>query len=319
MANAEQTRTLVGREAELDRVEEFLGALDSGPAALLVEGEIGIGKSALWNQGLLSASARGQRILRCRPGECETQLAYAALGDLLAGVPEAAMAELPAPQRHALDVALLRAEPDGQQPLQLAIGMGLLGLLRGLAEAAPALVAIDDAQWLDPASESALGFAARRLTDERIGLFCVRRGTGPDVPLGLDRALPGGHFERVTLRGLAGDALDLLLRTHLAVPPSRQTVARIRRATGGNLYFALEIGRALDERGDRLGSSSRAPHPGQPAGARARAARTPARPGALGSSGGCGPLASHGDGGGCGARTRLCRRGRLGRRARACR
>ncbi len=261
MANAEQTRTLIGREAELDRVEEFLGALDSGPAALVVEGEIGIGKSALWNQGLLSASARGQRILRCRPGECETELAYAALGDLLAGVPEGAMAELPVPQRHALDVALLRAEPDGQQPLQLAIGMGLLGLLRGLAETAPALVAIDDAQWLDPASESALGFVARRLTDERIGLFCVRRGTGPNVPLGLDRALPGGHFERVTLGGLAGDELDLLLRTRLAVPPSRQTVARIRRATGGNLYFALEIGRALDEHGDRFGPSSELPIP----------------------------------------------------------
>jgi hypothetical protein len=133
LANAAQTRTLIGREAELDRVEEFLGSIDSGPAVLLVEGEIGIGKSALWNQGLLSAVARGQRVLRCRPGECETQLAYAALGDLLADVPEAAMAELPAPQRHALDVALLRAEPHGDQPLQRAIGMGLLGLLRVLA------------------------------------------------------------------------------------------------------------------------------------------------------------------------------------------
>jgi DNA-binding CsgD family transcriptional regulator len=247
--------------AELDRVEGFLDVIDFGPAALLVEGEIGIGKSALWNQGLLSAVARGTRVLRCRPGACETQLAYAALGDLLADVPEEATAALPAPQRHALDVALLRAEPEGEQPLQRAIGLGLLGMLRALAEAAPVVVAIDDAHWLDPASESALGFVARRLGEERVGLLCVRRGSGPDVPLGLDRALPDGHFERLTLGGLDPAALDLLLRTHLAVAPSRQTVARIRRATGGNLYFALEIGRALDERRDRLGPSDELPIP----------------------------------------------------------
>ena len=172
------------------------------------------------------------------------------------------MAELPAPQRHALDVALLRAEPAaGEQQLQHAIGLGLLGLLRRLAEDAPTLVAIDDTHWLDPASESALGFVARRLGDERIGLFCVRRGGGTEVPLGLDRALPDGRFERLALGGLDAEALDLLLRTNLATPPSRQTVARIRRATGGNLYFALEIGRALDERSDRLAPGDELPIP----------------------------------------------------------
>ncbi len=125
-------------------------------------------------------------------------------------------------------------------------------------------------------SESALGFAARRLGDERIGLMCVRRGTGPDVPLGLDRALPDGRFERLALGGLEAGALDLLLRTDLASPPSRRTVARIRRATGGNVYFALEIGRALDERSDRLEPSDELPIPDEPAGARARAARAAA-------------------------------------------
>jgi DNA-binding CsgD family transcriptional regulator len=81
------------------------------------------------------------------------------------------------------------------------------------------------------------------------------------VPLGLDRALSGGHFERLALGGLEADALDLLLRANLASPPSRQTVARIHRATGGNLYFALEIGRALDERNQRLGPSDELPIP----------------------------------------------------------
>ena len=112
MAKVAQT-ALIGRDAELARVEEFLGAIGSGPVALLLEGEIGIGKTALWNQGLASSAEHGFRILRCRPVECETQLAYAALGDLLADVPESAMADLPVPQRRALEVALLRAEPEG--------------------------------------------------------------------------------------------------------------------------------------------------------------------------------------------------------------
>jgi DNA-binding CsgD family transcriptional regulator len=124
---------LIGRDAELGRIGAFLGAVASGPVALLLEGELGIGKSALWNHGVASAAERGLRVLRCRPAECETQLAYAALGDLLADVPEAALADLPRPQRQALEVALLRVEPEGQESLQRAVALGLLGLLRALA------------------------------------------------------------------------------------------------------------------------------------------------------------------------------------------
>jgi DNA-binding CsgD family transcriptional regulator len=261
LANAARTRTLIGRDAELDRVEEFLGAIDSGPVALLLEGEIGIGKTTLWNHGLVSAAARGQRVLRCRPGEREAQLAYAALGDLLADVPEAALSGLPAPQRRALEVALLRAEPEGEQSLQRAVGLGLLGVLKALAEQTPTLLAIDDVQWLDHPSESALAFVARRLQDERIGLFCVRRGAGSEAPLELDRAFAGARLERLTLADLDAGELELLLRSDLGVTLSRRTLERVRRAAGGNLFFALEIGRALVARGGPLEPAEELPIP----------------------------------------------------------
>ena len=261
MANATQTRTLIGRDAELDRVEEFLSAIESGPAALLLEGEAGIGKTTLWNRGLASSAARGQRVLRCRPGEREAQLAFAALGDLLVDVPEAAMSDLPAPQRRALEVALLRAEPEGEQSLQRAVGLGLLGVLRALAEQTPTLLAIDDAQWLDHPSENALAFVARRLQDERIGLFCVRRGGGSETPLELDRALPDARFERLALAGLDAGEIELLLRSELGVTLSRRTLERVRRASGGNLFFALEIGRALVARGGALEPAEELPIP----------------------------------------------------------
>ena len=235
--------------------------IDSGPVALLLEGEAGIGKTTLWSQGLVSSAARRQRVLRCRPGERETQLAYAALGDLLSEVPDAALADLPAPQRRALEVALLRAEPEGEQSLQRAVGLGLLGVLRALADDAPTVIAIDDAQWLDRPSESALAFVARRLEDERLGFFCVRRGDGADVPLELDRALAGARFGRLTLADLDAGELELLLRTDLGAPLSRRTLERVRRAAGGNLFFALEIGRALAVRGGSLDPAEELPIP----------------------------------------------------------
>jgi hypothetical protein len=131
------------------------------------------------------------------------------------------MRRLPSPQRRALEVALLRAEPDGEQSLQRAVGLGLLGVLRTLASDAPTLLAIDDAQWLDHPSESALAFLARRLEDERVGVLCVRRGSGGDAPLGLDVALPAARFDRMALHGLEAGELELLLRSSLEVPLSR--------------------------------------------------------------------------------------------------
>ena len=219
-----------------------------------------------------SSAAHGLRILRCRPVECETQLAYAALGDLLADVPESAMSDLPSPQRRALEVALLRAEPEGQNRSSAQSAWGCSGCCAASPPRRPTLLAIDDVQWLDPPSENALSFAVRRLQDERIGVFCARRGSGPDVPLGLDRALPGGRFERLALRGLDADELDLLLRRardaalaagRRARPPRirRQSLlrARDRAGAGRARRMARPVRRAAD--------------PGEPAGARARPAR----------------------------------------------
>src|SRR5919198_2628582 len=142
------THTIVGRRAELRQVEEFLDAAGPGPAALLLEGEVGIGKTALWQQALPAATGRSYRVLACRPAAAEAQLAYVALGDLLDEIPDGALAELPGPQRRALEVALLRAEPGERQPLPRAVALGLLGVLRALARAGPVLVAADDVQRL---------------------------------------------------------------------------------------------------------------------------------------------------------------------------
>ena len=127
----EERQSIIGRDEELRSLGGFLDAIVEGPVALLLEGEAGIGKTSLWMAGL--AAAIGSLVPRavCRPSEAEGELAYAALGDLLARDLDDAIAELPEPQRRALEVALLLREPEGQQPLQRAVALATLGVARG--------------------------------------------------------------------------------------------------------------------------------------------------------------------------------------------
>ncbi len=108
---------VVGRERELAAVRQLVSPGNLGFHALVVEGEPGIGKTKVWQAGTAEAAAQGLVVLSCRPVEAEAKLAFAALGDLLAPVVDAALEGLPEPQRQALEVAMLRAMPDeGPRP-----------------------------------------------------------------------------------------------------------------------------------------------------------------------------------------------------------
>jgi hypothetical protein len=175
----------VGREAELERIGLFLDVLGEGPAALVLVGEPGIGKTTLWREGLGEATRRGYRVLASRPVESEARLSYAALADLLRGVEDWLLDELPAPQRSSLEVALLREGPGGAAPDPRAIATAVLAILERLSVSGPVLVALDDAQWLDRPSTAAVQFAARRLTGP-VGIFATQRtGERPDSGLPL--------------------------------------------------------------------------------------------------------------------------------------
>src|SRR5690348_17207914 len=101
---------MIGREPELALLEQFLG-WHTDSLALLFTGGQGIGKTALWEEGRRLATERGIGVLASRPSGAEAELSFAGLYDLLEGVDLAALGALPAPQRRALDTALLRTEP----------------------------------------------------------------------------------------------------------------------------------------------------------------------------------------------------------------
>ncbi len=235
---------VIGRDVELARVGHFLDGLSVAPAALLVEGEAGIGKTTVWAAAIGTAESRGFRVLKARAAETEVQLSYAALADLVGDDFEATRTTLPPIQQRALAAALLRAE--SEQPVEpRTIATAVVGVLASLAESTPVLVAVDDVQWLDPASSGVVSFAARRLP-ARVGLLLTRRGDpGEPPPLGLGRALPDGRLERLVPRPLTLAALHHLIRDRVGSAPPRPALVRLAEVSGGNPFLALEIARAL--------------------------------------------------------------------------
>src|SRR5690349_21698216 len=122
---------IVGRDEELAALDRLFER--QLPGALLIDGEAGIGKTILWDEGLRRAGALGYRVLSASPSEGERQLPFAALDDLIGGSVEEVIDELPPPQRRALGVALLVDEPGEAPPDRRAVAVAVLGVLRLLA------------------------------------------------------------------------------------------------------------------------------------------------------------------------------------------
>ncbi|MCU0506765.1 MAG: AAA family ATPase [Chloroflexi bacterium] len=227
----------------LDDPEPWMGVL-------VVEGEAGIGKTAVWRVALDLAERRGLRTLVASPGEREAALPYAGLGDLLEGVPPGVLSSLPAVHAEVLDLALGRTGPV-TVVTQLATSRATLAALRAMSADAPLLVAIDDVQWLDPPSASVLEFALRRLVDTPIRLLLARRSSRQDVaPLGLDRASVERGPTTVRLGPLSAVELDDLILARLGLHLSRPVLRDLERLTGGNAFYALEIAPSLASGGE---------------------------------------------------------------------
>jgi DNA-binding CsgD family transcriptional regulator len=233
---------IVGREPELTRLEEFLA---SDRQAFVLTGAPGIGKTTLWEAGLELARQNGMRVLRSRPSDAEAQLSFAGLGDLLDGIELRSLTGLPAPQAHALEVALLRSDPGDAAPEPNAIALGLLNAVRSLAETNPVLVAVDDIQWLDEPSRGAFAFAARRLHDHRVR-FLIAKRSGPQGLL--EQALESHGPHRLELEPLSLGGIRRMLFQRLGLTLPRRTMRRLFEATRGNPLFALELGRTLAKR-----------------------------------------------------------------------
>ena len=234
---------LLGRDNDLAFVEAFTSRIEDGFLLLSLEGEAGIGKTALWEKAVADASHRGIQVLTARPTEAESSLSFVGLNDLLKGVDEATWSELPASSRAALNAALLR-DPSGSTIEPGAVSIAFLALITRATSKGPLLIGVDDYQWLDRPSGRVLEYALRRLTGYPLRALVSSRlaaSTNWERTLGRDRVI------KLLLGPLSVSALYNLIYERLGVPLGRPTLLRVHDTSRGNPFFALELARELLE------------------------------------------------------------------------
>ncbi|MGW4995561.1 helix-turn-helix transcriptional regulator [Streptomyces mirabilis] len=167
---------LIGREVEIGIINDLIDRIPESGGALLINGEPGIGKSSLLARAAERAQASGMAVFRASGVQTETHLPFAGLHQLLRTL-QHDVKELPTRQSDALLGAFGMAEPlaDSSVPEFFMIGLAVLNLLGEAATHAPLLLVVDDAQWLDRPTLDVLGFVARRLGAEPIGLLIAMR------------------------------------------------------------------------------------------------------------------------------------------------
>lgn len=236
---------LVGRQEGLDRVRLWAGALADGPSCLCITGDAGIGKTVLWHAAAESARSKGARVLVASPVEAELPLGYAALADLLAGIAEPFLERMPTIQSVALEGAFALGERGAVPTESLVVARATLTLMELLSAAAPVVIAIDDAQWLDRSSARVLAYVVRRLGATPCSLLLALRSGHPD-PLNSEAAFGPGRTT-VRLNGLSLGAIAHLVRQRVDGAISRPRIARIHERAAGNPFHALQLARVRDD------------------------------------------------------------------------
>jgi DNA-binding CsgD family transcriptional regulator len=248
---------VIGREREQAALTALVEGLGDGPAAALLVGEAGMGKTVLWQAATETARERGHRVLLTRPSSADAPLGFTGLGDLFEDVLGEVVDELPVPQADALRIALLLDRP-GRAPVeQRVVAVSVLSSLRALAVERPVLVAVDDVQWLDAPTAAVLSFAWRRLRLERVGLLLAHRA-GERESAGLGRA---ESVERIEIGPLGMEAVHRLLQRRLGLIFPGPTLRRLYAAAGGNPFFALELAPLFDRYRAEIAAGAPAPVP----------------------------------------------------------
>jgi AAA ATPase domain len=222
---------LRGRRRECDLLERLLDVVRGGESrALVVRGEPGVGKTALLDY--LVGQASGCRVARASGVESEMELAFAGVHQLLSPMLDR-LERLPAPQGEALRTAF--GMSTGSAPDRFLVALATLSLLADVAEEHPLVCLVDDEQWLDQVSAQVLGFVARRLVAESVGLVFATRVPGDEL-VGLPE---------LVVEGLGEADARALLEAALTGPLDARVRDRIVLETGGNPLALLELPRGV--------------------------------------------------------------------------
>ena len=227
----------VGRTGELARIAEVMAAAQTGqPWLVAIEGDPGVGKTALVRRSLAGAS--GWRVLAARASQFETDFEFGLIDQLV----RAAGAGFP---------AFPQADQDGSAVTSFAVGARFLELEGELQAQGPVAILIEDLQWADRKSLEALTFMLRRLSVDPVVAMVTYRGTGDRLDQTAQRLLSSvEHRLPIWLGGLSQEEVASLAAV-LAGPVDMEVSRRLYQGTGGHpLYLrtVLSEGSGFDPR-----------------------------------------------------------------------
>ncbi len=220
---------LLGRDADVHRIDEYVDSLTTAGSVLLLTGDPGVGKSVLLDVAQARAGDR-VRVLRCAGVEFEVEVAYSGLHQALLTL-RGEIRKLDAVPRSAVQVAIGLSVAAPQEPL--IVSNAVLELLERAAAERPLLILVDDAQWLDRATAFTLAFVARRVAGARLGLLVAAR-------TGADNVFQSLRVAQHELVPLDGPAAGQLLATHFPDLDPRVR-ARLVAEAQGNPLALLEL------------------------------------------------------------------------------
>jgi DNA-binding CsgD family transcriptional regulator len=218
----------VGRAAELAGLADVLARVRGGqPWLVCIEGESGVGKTALARRALATA---GLATRWARGDPAEADLEYGIVGQLAAGAGRAALARYPL-----LAGDVVRASP-------FAVGAQLLGLIGEVLGAGPVALVIDDVQWADPRSVQALSFTFRRLSVDAVAVIAIVRGDRDQLDAPVRQLLLSvERRHRIVVGGLAVADVAALAAGLGGGPLGADATRRLHERTGGHTLYLRTV------------------------------------------------------------------------------
>ena len=242
--NGKSLRRLLERD---DWQDEFAAAFAGllPPSAVIIEGEPGVGKTALLNAACQIATDAGYEVVRARGGVLEAEAPFGVVRQLLQPIQHELL-----PSERKLWEQLSSNQSNGNRPMPFEAIHEIYLTLSGLASRQPLVIAVDDLHWSDIESLWWVQHLVRRLGPSRL-LFvgtslCRVTGTalGP-----VDNIVAEPSTRVISLRPLAAPSVEELVRNHLAVEPEPSFVETCVRVTGGNPFLLHSLLSALRQQG----------------------------------------------------------------------
>lgn len=252
--------SLIGRESQWAKLTDAWSAVRRGEGRIiLLQGELGVGKSRLTDEFLRWIVAEGGTVLRGRSYDGRAGVPFEPVADALHDA-LAAPGLAGTPPEWLVEVARILPElqqrfPALAEPVRPAdstdswrLFEGVAQLLLAVAAERPVAFSIDDLQWCDDDTCRLLRYLIRRL--EQAPVLWLGAVTLGEV----ERDAPAARFCRVIRAKAHAETIELLPLTeeqvwlvirelgHVTSPTGgRRLATRVHRITGGNPLYAIEL------------------------------------------------------------------------------